>query len=395
MNDNYYKKYEPIFGKWKIVKQIGEGNHGKIFLIENNHDDRIKQAALKVITVPPNESEVNNLLSDGMSKSDVENYYRKIVNNLVSELQIINRLKDCKNIVSYEEFVIFEHSDYIGWDIFIRMEILMPLSEYIMKYKMTPERVIQFGMEMCGALRECENNNIIHRDIKPENIFFSKSNHFKLGDFAVAKVVDNIASVMSRKGTYTYMAPEVFRGELYDHTADIYSLGIVMYKLLNKNRTPFLPLPPTPITYADKEKSIFNRMKGDTLPSPVFGSAGLKSIVLKACAYQKERRYASANEMLNDLVAEANTITYVTESEKNSSAYLKQDNIRTSEAKQQLKQKKHSVNNANYSKNKKNTNNKNFNKKKGSSSRKKKITIVIFASLLIAIAACMVMLLPQ
>lgn len=85
----------------------------------------------------------------------------------------------------------------------------------------------------------CQCQNIIHRDIKPENIFVSRFGEFKLGDFGIARELDRSMSGLSKKGTFSYMAPEMYKGEEYDARVDIYSLGIVLYKLCNHNRLPF------------------------------------------------------------------------------------------------------------------------------------------------------------
>ena len=96
---------------------------------------------------------------------------------------------------------------------------------------------------MCSALELCRENNIIHRDIKPQNIFVSRYGVFKLGDFGVAKA-STIRTSADKVGTYSYMAPEVYKGKGYDDRVDIYSLGMVLYWLLNERRGPFLPMPP-------------------------------------------------------------------------------------------------------------------------------------------------------
>ena len=100
----------------------------------------------------------------------------------------------------------------------------------------------------------CQCQNIIHRDIKPENIFVSRFGEFKLGDFGIARELERTMSGLSKKGTYSYMAPEMYKGEAYDSRVDIYSLGIVLYKLRNHNRLPFISLEKQLITYRDKEK---------------------------------------------------------------------------------------------------------------------------------------------
>lgn len=176
------------------------------------------------------------------------------------------------------------------------MELLTPLNKYF-NNGINESDVIRLGIDICKALEICQEHNIIHRDIKPGNIFVSQNGTFKLGDFGVAKTMNNMGTVMTKAGTYTYMAPELYKGEKNSASVDIYSLGMVMYQLLNYNRDPFLPIPPEKFTFDQKEKSLIRRMRGENLPNPVQASEKLSKIILKACSFNSYERYESASEM--------------------------------------------------------------------------------------------------
>lgn len=316
MDANYYKKYEPIFGAWYIAEKIGEGSFGQVYIIERREMGVIYRAALKAITIPQNQSEKESMVMDGMSKEDITRYYRGIVQDIANEFTLMAKLKGTSNIVSYEDHVLIEHEDGIGWDILIRMELLTPLYTHISNIRLTMRDIINFGIDMCNALELCEKNNIIHRDIKPENIFISSNGDYKLGDFGVARTMEESVSGLSKKGTYMYMAPEVYRGEKYGHTVDICSLGIVMYKLLNNNRAPFMPPYPNPITYTEKKEALEKRITGEKIPAPQNGSKELNDIVLKACEYDPNDRYQTAEEMKTALQSLISGINQKQEQEK-------------------------------------------------------------------------------
>ena len=301
MDINYYKQYEPIFGSWRITRQIGEGSFGKVFEIEREDFGVTYRAALKAITVPASESELLEVKADGMDDASVRTYFGSFVEELVKEFALMSRLKGNSNVVSYEDHQVIEHPDDIGWDILIRMELLTPLNRYTSTHTVTRQDVIKLGIDLCRALEMCQKFNIIHRDIKPENIFISGMGDFKLGDFGIARTVEKTTSGLSKKGTYTYMAPEVYKGEAYGSTVDIYSLGIVLYRLLNGNRTPFLPAAPAPITHADRENALARRFSGAPLPAPCHAEGRLAEIVLKACAYDPKERYSSPMQMRQEL----------------------------------------------------------------------------------------------
>ncbi len=78
------------------------------------------------------------------------------------------------NVVNCEDQMIIPHENDMGWDIYIRMELLQSLPDYVRENGMTVDSVIKLGSDMCApALELCRENNIIHRDIKPQNIFRS------------------------------------------------------------------------------------------------------------------------------------------------------------------------------------------------------------------------------
>ena len=301
MDISYYKKYEPIFGSWRIVEEIGEGSYGQVFEIERSEFGQRYTAALKVISIPQSQSEIESVRDDGLDNESVAAYYRDFVGEIADELSIMAELKGDSNVVSYEDHKIYQHDDGIGWDVLIRMELLTPLTRYVMENPLARKDVVQIGCDICRALELCQKHNIIHRDIKPENIFVSDNGNYKLGDFGVAKTMEKANSGLSKKGTYTYMAPEVYKGLQYDARADIYSLGIVLYKLLNDNRAPFMPDFPITLTHGCREAALEKRIGGAQLPLPKHAEGMLADIIMKACSYDPEKRYQTPRQMRNAL----------------------------------------------------------------------------------------------
>ncbi len=221
MDSSYYKQYEPVFGSWHMTRLIGEGSFGKVFEIEREDCGTTYKAALKAVTIPSSQSEVQSVLSEGMDEGSVRTYFGSFVQELVKEFALMSRLKGNSNVVSYEDHQVIEHKNGIGWDILIRMELLTPLDSYIRKHKtISRQEIIRLGIDLCRALELCQKHNIIHRDIKPENIFISENGDFKLGDFGVARTVEKTTGGLSKKGTYLYMAPEVYKGEAYNSSVE-------------------------------------------------------------------------------------------------------------------------------------------------------------------------------
>lgn len=290
------------FGSWKIKRTIGTGSFGTVYEIEREDFGQIYRSAMKVISIPQDASAVRELRNEGMDEQSIENYFLGFVNELVSEFALMAQMKGNSNIVSYEDHEVIEKENH-GRDICIRMELLIPLDEYIRTNPLQQSDVVRLGLDLCNALTLCQKHNIIHRDIKPENIFVSENGDFKLGDFGIARTAEKTSHELSQKGTYTYMAPEIYKGQPYGPNVDLYSLGMVMYRLLNNNRVPFLPAYPSPITHADREAATMVRLAGEPMPAPANAGPQLAALILKACAYDPAQRYALPQAFRRDLLA--------------------------------------------------------------------------------------------
>ena len=269
-----------VWPEWTTVKMIGRGNFGAVYEIEKRLGDEVEKAAVKVVSIPQNDHDIDTLYENDYDEESVISSFKEHLNTILGEYSMTRKMKDCPNIVHSDEVRYSQHDDGIGWDIFIKMELLTPLKKAF-PGEYTETDVIKLGQDICNALIACNKKNIIHRDIKPENIFVSEDGNFKLGDFGIAKTVEKTKGG-TLAGTTNYMAPEVFRFAPYGHTADIYSLGLVMYWMLNRKRLPFLPLPPEKMSGLSEERARQRRLSGEQIPGPAHGSEKLKQIVLKA-----------------------------------------------------------------------------------------------------------------
>lgn len=286
---------------WETVRLIGQGSFGTVYEIQRQVFDDTEKAALKVISIPQNHNDIDEMLCDGYDEESITSTFQSHLKSIVAEYSMTRKMNDCVNIVSCDDVRYVQHDDGIGWDIFIKMELLTPLTKALTA-KVGDDVVIKLALDMCSALEMCRKHDIVHRDIKPQNIFVSANGDYKLGDFGIAKTVEKTMGG-TKIGTYKYMAPEVYNNQPYGHGADIYSLGMVLYWLLNHRRQPFLPLPPEKLKAGMEEEARRRRMSGQALPAPAHGSELLKTIVLKACAFDPAQRYQTPNQMRKDLLA--------------------------------------------------------------------------------------------
>ena len=296
-----YRVGEMVFNDWEIVREIGSGASGQVWeIVKKDHDISIS-SALKVIRVPKDPSLKRTLYGDGMDEQSVTAFFQDVVEDLTDEIKIMTDMKGFPHIVNCEDYQVIKYPEEIRWDILIRMELLVPIQTFIQEHGISEADVLRMGRELVQTLELFESKGIIHRDIKPDNIFVDNYQNFKIGDFGIARICDKASSDLSKKGTENYMAPEVFHGKDYDHTVDIYSLGLVLYKLLNNNRLPFYP---ETGSYSEWEmqQALIDRLSGKKeLPLPCAASEAFGKIVLRMCAHDPGERYQNAGEILADL----------------------------------------------------------------------------------------------
>ena len=293
-----------LWGVWEVTEKIGQGSFGEVYKSQKTELGKTFYAAIKHISLPKEQSEINDIVREGYATTskDVLDYYQDTIDDLVKEIEIMYELRANKNIVDYQDHLIVEKTNgKIGFDIFIRMELLTSLDRYIESNDLKEEDIIKLGKDIATALVVCNKHNLLHRDIKPANIFIDDDKTFKLGDFGVARKLEKTTYGMSKKGTYNYMSPEIYKGDRANISSDIYSLGIVMYRLLNNNRAPFIDKNAPSVKASEAEEALMRRMQGEELPDIPDVNKDLMKVIKKASAFYQKDRYKTPEELLDDL----------------------------------------------------------------------------------------------
>lgn len=291
-------QYGKVFGHWQIKEFLGSGSGGKSAVFRLEHTESIGvESALKVISLIEERGSIDDLSPE--YRKEYENARHHCSERAESEVRLMNDLQGNTNIVDYLDHTFVDWSDETGYgrDMLIRMERLSDLRGQIRIGKHFDRAdIIKIGQDICTALILCHNRNILHRDIKPENIFINKNNRYKLGDFGISRIVNTTSSAVASTGIGTpqYWAPEQTSGK-YDVRVDIYSLGLVLYELSNRNRLPFAES-----SYV-REQDIHRRLLGEKLPVPSNADDALAQVILTACAYRPEDRYQTAEAFLQAL----------------------------------------------------------------------------------------------
>lgn len=283
--------------EWTVGPLIGQGGFGSVYVMSRQEMGLQVHSALKVVTIPQDQSEILHLASQGVPPESIVQILEDRARRLAAEIRTMQSLKTAANVVTVEDFHVEVSSEIIQWQFFIRMELLQSLPDHIRQYGLLGQReAVRMCIDICKALECCETINIIHRDIKPANIFFEKFGSWRLGDFGIARQMQgSTSSTMTSIGTPAYEAPEVTNGKAYDATVDTYSLGLVLYQYLNGGRLPFLE--EGMINELTLAAAVSKRLITEELPALPGVDSELMAIVIKACRNTPSARYESAGAL--------------------------------------------------------------------------------------------------
>lgn len=294
---------EQILPDWNVVGFIDAGSFGRVYRVQKELTGSVVTSAVKVIEVPPNRDEISILMEDGFDSVAIFDRYEEEVHSIANEIALMGQLKGHPNIVHIEDFGMSEHEDGSGWTICLRMELLTSLVTHIRESgALSHDEVLRLGIDICRALEACERLDIVHRDIKPSNIFIGRDGSYKLGDFGIAEHLDSNVrrKAMPQTGTSAYMAPEVFYGKPCDQTADIYSLGMVLYRLLDwANQSSYVLLGSATARanfWKAEGESELRRLDGAKLQVPADARGKIGAVILKAVSPLPSQRYQGAQE---------------------------------------------------------------------------------------------------
>ncbi|NMC70249.1 MAG: protein kinase, partial [Myxococcales bacterium] len=272
-----------LAGRYRIVRRIGEGGMGVVY--EAEHVELGKPVALKV------------LREDFTQKQDLVERFKQEARSAAS----IGH----ENIIDVSDFGTTEDGG-----IFFAMELLRgeDLADVLQREVRLPlERAARIVAQMCRALHAAHQKGIIHRDLKPENVFLVRKDDrrdiVKVLDFGIAKMttLDAEGRRLTKTGvifgTPEYMAPEQARGQTLDLRVDVYATGVMLYEML-AGQVPF-----TGESFmAILTQHLFSEVKPLSQVAPdVAVPAAVESVIYKAMAKDRDERYGTMLEMLEDL----------------------------------------------------------------------------------------------
>jgi tetratricopeptide (TPR) repeat protein len=266
-------------GAYRVVKEIGRGGMGVVYLGARDDEQYQKRVAIKVV-------------KRGMDTAEVLSRFgheRQILANL--DHPYIARLLDAGTTPDGRPFFAMDYVEGLPVDVFCR------------QHGFDIKARCRLFLKICDAVSYAHRNLVVHRDLKPANIFILGDGTPKLLDFGVAKLLsaeaeaDLTRTTIPRPFTPEYASPEQARGHAVTTATDIYSLGAVLYELLTGERAQ----PITSSSSVEIERAICDT----DVPRPSLSAPGLDadldSIVLMALRKEPERRYSSVDQFAEDL----------------------------------------------------------------------------------------------
>ena len=274
-------------GRYKLLKPIGRGGMGNVYLAERVDGLFERKTAIKFVRTELNNREVKKRF----------NREKKIQASL--DHPSIARLYDASTDEHGVPFLVMEYVDG------------HPITTYSNENQLSVKQRVELFISVCQAVQYAHQNLIIHRDLKPSNIMVNPEGECKLLDFGIAKLLDQSGDLpeLTRSGqqyfSMKYAAPEQIQNRPVNTLTDVYSLGVLLYQLL----TGSLPYTiteqttygeferkicdepvPKPSSIVRKSKDLYKQLQGD-----------MDNIILKSLEKSPDRRYRSAEALADDL----------------------------------------------------------------------------------------------
>ena len=269
-------------GPYRIVRELGRGGQGRVFLGERADGQFEQQVAVK-------------LLRAGLDSPDAMARFRR-------ERQILARLRHPAIAALLDGGVTEDGQPWFAMECVEGTSI----TAFCEAQGLDLAARLRLFVEVADAVAYAHRHNVVHRDLKPSNILVTNDGHAKLVDFGIAKPLEDGTPAVTRTAarvlTPEYAAPEQVRGAPVTAASDVYSLGAVLYELLTGERVHRLA------SYSPVEIAHVVCEQEPVAPSRAARKAGtprlrsdLDAIVLKALRKEPEGRYASVDDLIGDL----------------------------------------------------------------------------------------------
>ena len=257
---NIHQPHSARFGAWRLVRELGAGGMGTVFLAERVEGQFEQQVAIKLLRGFPTSESMRRLRQERQILAELDH-------------PNISRLLDGGETDAGQPWLAME---YVAG---------LPLLEYVSGHASTLRQRLSLFDAMLDAIEHAHQHLIIHRDLKPANVLVTAGGTIKLLDFGIARLIavgdHDQRSTSTRVFSRGYASPEQEAGGTITTASDIFSLGVMLREVLTGQRAPSDPR--------------------DSLIKPLALDAEMAGIIAKATSPKTMERYATASEFRDDL----------------------------------------------------------------------------------------------
>ena len=254
--------------------------------MKENSDEKY---IVKVISVPASQKQLDALLLTGAYKdaAGALEYFKELTDGIVVEAETLQKLSKLEGFLPYDGWQVEPMYDgKLGYQIYLVSSYKRSLEKFLRRNPMTHLGAVNLGLDLCAALAICRRAGYMFVDLKPSNIYLTGEREYRIGDLGFASLKSLKYSNLPSKYRSPYTAPELHDAlATLNPTADVYSLGMILYQLYNNNQLPFQ-----------------NRAPREELPMPLNADYEMAEIIMKAVAPDPRHRWQSPIEMGKALV---------------------------------------------------------------------------------------------
>ena len=277
------KSVSPLLDNILIGDAISE-HHG-IRCYPAMHKDTGDKYIVKVISLPPSQTQVDALKLAGVVSDDdsIRHYFQERSIETITEIETLQALSRHEGFMPCEGYQLEPSEDGLGFDIYMLSPYRRSLERQFTKRPFTQLDAINLGMDICSALMACRRNGYLFVNLKPNNIYLTPNGEFKISDLGFLNMGNLKYATIPSQYISDYTAPEMKDAFATPNTyIDIYALGAILYSVYNGGVLP--------------------SVDADVPPAPQYADEELAAIIVKACSKNPEDRWEDPAQMGQALV---------------------------------------------------------------------------------------------
>ena len=272
------KLISPMLDRFLLGEPIS--NHDGICCCPAMNKDTEERYIVKIISIPASQDRLEAFLLTGIypDKESALSYFKSLADEIVEQVSLLGKLSQQEGFIAYDDCQVVPMDDgEVGYDIYLLSPYMRSLKKIQQRETLTHLSGFNLGLDICVALDVCRQAGYIYTDLKPANIYRTESGTFKIGDLGFVSSDSLSYAYLDKRFVSDYSAPELLdEFTCLNATADIYSLGVILYEIFNGGKLP---------------ENI------DLSQPPMYADYELSEIILKACAVNPDDRWQTPGEM--------------------------------------------------------------------------------------------------